>query len=851
MKYLVTATTAYPSPLRILKAKLSQRSPFAIVAVLVALFHFARLHAADELVIPNANATAPGNTITTFPMFSSLDLRMQQIFAGNQFPGPVRIVGVSFRYVGDGSFYVSTKPLPDVFLSTSDRLPDGLDAAFATNRGADVSQVFTRTSQTNFFSSAGGWGNEISFGTPFDYNPATGALLMETVGPGGSLGSVAHDAQETVGDSVSRIYSTTSTASAATTIHSRGVIVKFHHVPFGATYVNIAATDNSASEAGADPAVFTLTRYGPTTASLTVAYALDAVTNSVSASDIQPLSGTVTIPAGAATATITVTPIDDTEVEPLETIQMRLVAGAGYATGLRSAASANLADNEPAGVADLSGLTISSGNLSPVFAAGTVNYTASVPNAVASMTVTPAKTNANASIQVRINGGGFATVNSGSASSPLALNVGSNVIEVKVTAQDGITTKTYAVAVTRSAPPLPLGISLDTHPGRSWNSGGSQSWFGQSSITCDGVDAAQNGDINHSQESWIETPVTGPGTLTFRWKVSSEANYDFLRFNIDGVEQAGRISGSVDWTLKTFNIASGNHVLRWRYTKDSTADGGADTGWLDQVSFSLIVPTNATIETAGGIFESIDISNGGTRTLNQPPPAPAPAAPENDSRSEDSSVAVPPAIANSESISLPGAHGTYAGLFGSGFEDEATPGIAIFRITRGGRFTGFIKQNGRKHTLTGHLDSQGHFAGVARSRAAGLPVALQLDLAGRIPQVKGTIFYGGEVRGFLGYRLGVHRAGLNAAPKSRTYTIELVSPESEEPALSNGIETALQRMQVLRNGAVRFTGKLRSGRAVSSETRLTADSVWPFFVNSRNSADAGIASKKADGDGSR
>ena len=101
--------------------------------------------------------------------------------------------------------------------------------------------------------------------------------------------------------------------------------------------------------------------------------------------------------------------------------------------------------------ANLSALTISSGTLSPSFASGTTAYTASVSNGTTSVTVTPTVSDANATIQARVNGGSYASVTSGSASSSLSLNVGSNTIDVTVTAQDGSTTKTYTITVTRAA----------------------------------------------------------------------------------------------------------------------------------------------------------------------------------------------------------------------------------------------------------------------------------------------------------------------------------------------------------------------------------------------------------------
>ena len=94
---------------------------------------------------------------------------------------------------------------------------------------------------------------------------------------------------------------------------------------------------------------------------------------------------------------------------------------------------------------NLSALALSNGTLAPVFAAGTTSYTASVPNATTSLTVTP--TVADATASVTVNG---VTVTSGTASGAIALNVGANSVTTVVTAQDG-TSRTTTVTVTRAA----------------------------------------------------------------------------------------------------------------------------------------------------------------------------------------------------------------------------------------------------------------------------------------------------------------------------------------------------------------------------------------------------------------
>ncbi len=94
---------------------------------------------------------------------------------------------------------------------------------------------------------------------------------------------------------------------------------------------------------------------------------------------------------------------------------------------------------------NLSALALSSGTLAPAFSASGLSYTATVPNATSSITVTP--TAADATAVIKVNG---TTVASGKASGSIALSPGSNTISTVVTAQDGTTTKTYTTTVTRT-----------------------------------------------------------------------------------------------------------------------------------------------------------------------------------------------------------------------------------------------------------------------------------------------------------------------------------------------------------------------------------------------------------------
>lgn len=118
-----------------------------------------------------------------------------------------------------------------------------------------------------------------------------------------------------------------------------------------------------------------------------------------------------------------------------------------------------------------------------------------------------------------------------------------------------------------------------------WTLGGAGVWYGQNDEFVFGGSAARSGSITHSQETWIETTVKGPGTLTYLWKVSSESGWDFLEFWLDGSKKK-QISGLVDWVQSMQELGEGEHTIRWRYVKDSSVSGNSDCGWLDKVYWS-------------------------------------------------------------------------------------------------------------------------------------------------------------------------------------------------------------------------------------------------------------------------
>ncbi len=181
-------------------------------------------------------------------------------------------------------------------------------------------------------------------------------------------------------------------------------------------------------------------------------------------------------------------------------------------------------------------------------------------------------------------------------------NLGSDVVRYLVTANPTsagrsgyilIADEPFAISQQPGPAPSPaisLPEALDTEGTLTWETIGTPAWFGQTIVSRDGSDAAQSGPIGDSAAVTATTSVQGPGTVFFWWKVSSEANKDYLKFFING-EQQTRISGETDWQLLSYNLFSGYNVLKWTYSKNHRVAVGNDRGWLDQVQF---VPTPAT-----------------------------------------------------------------------------------------------------------------------------------------------------------------------------------------------------------------------------------------------------------------
>ncbi|MDP8220207.1 MAG: C25 family cysteine peptidase [Candidatus Stygibacter frigidus] len=180
---------------------------------------------------------------------------------------------------------------------------------------------------------------------------------------------------------------------------------------------------------------------------------------------------------------------------------------------------------------------------------------------------------------------------------------------------------------------LNIGLSLEDFESGDlttweWTTSGDANWFTSTEAPQEGSYCAESGDIGNGEISnlSIELDVLYDDQISFFRKVSSEANWDFLFFYIDGVEMDSW-SGNLGWSEVSYPVSAGSHELSWVYDKDSSVSSGSDCAWLDYIVFPAIgvsQPPDMTcsvdeisqiIELNSTASQSFNITNSGGGTL--------------------------------------------------------------------------------------------------------------------------------------------------------------------------------------------------------------------------------------------
>jgi autotransporter-associated beta strand protein len=353
----------------------------------------------------------------------------------------------------------------------------------------------------------------------------------------------------------------------------------------------------------------------------TVNYSISSIAITPYASDINAtikVNGTV-VASGMASGPISLS-VGTTNIKTVVVSQDLSVTNTYVVAVTRSPASTN---------ADLSDLVPSVGALSPAFASNTLSYAISVPYATSNMTVTP--TAAEPFATITVNGSG---VVSGASSGSIALNVGNTIITTVVTAQNGSTTKTYTVTVTRSPATLTVTPNASqsktfgaVDPGLSFNYSGSFASqppgfsgalsrmggeaVGTYEITQGSLALVDNGDFKASD--YVLSFTTGVNFTITTKNASTLTIGDISPYTYDGSPKTPQpevkdveiiLTNGVDYTLSySNNINAGTATVK--------VTGAGNYSGIQNKSFTIskTAPTVTNWPTASNISIGQAVSN--------------------------------------------------------------------------------------------------------------------------------------------------------------------------------------------------------------------------------------------------
>jgi hypothetical protein len=123
-----------------------------------------------------------------------------------------------------------------------------------------------------------------------------------------------------------------------------------------------------------------------------------------------------------------------------------------------------------------------------------------------------------------------------------------------------------------------------------WTQGGNVPWTITSTGPYEGTYCAKSGTIADEQSSVLSVTmnVLTADTISFWKKVSSEQDYDYLTFTIDG-QMKDQWCGEVAWSKNAYPVLAGMHSYAWTYAKDVMIAAGSDCAWLDYILFPPVV----------------------------------------------------------------------------------------------------------------------------------------------------------------------------------------------------------------------------------------------------------------------
>ena len=175
--------------------------------------------------------------------------------------------------------------------------------------------------------------------------------------------------------------------------------------------------------------------------------------------------------------------------------------------------------------------------------------------------------------------------------------------------------------------------NFSTHP---WIFSGNADWSVVTEDPYEGTYCAKSDSIsdNQTSELMVTMEIGISGWMSFYRKVSSENNYDYLIFLVDGMS-VDSWSGEIPWAEVSYYVDAGNHTFEWSYEKDSGTSSGSDCAWIDYIIFPypqppLTLPYETDFDVGGslpsrwmnGIGDDFNwsVNSGSTQSSSTGPP---------------------------------------------------------------------------------------------------------------------------------------------------------------------------------------------------------------------------------------
>ena len=285
-----------------------------------------------------------------------------------------------------------------------------------------------------------------------DYTASSGTLTFSPGDTTKTFDVTLLDDSVGEGDETFEVTLSNSTGAGIAVVGAKATINDDEAVP-GLTIADATAAEGGALE-------FTVTLDPVAADDVTVGYVTADGTATADASHVDgadytaPASNAVlTITAGQSTGTISIPTGDDSVHEGDEefTVSLRNPS-ANAVLSTAKTATGTIEDNDTvSNDAALNSLTVVAGgtnvSLTPAFSAGAFEYSGEIANTDATVTVTAGKNQSGATVAIEGDD------DTGSANEAvLDMEFGQNEFTVTVTAQDGVTTQEYNVALTRAPP---------------------------------------------------------------------------------------------------------------------------------------------------------------------------------------------------------------------------------------------------------------------------------------------------------------------------------------------------------------------------------------------------------------